>query len=218
MLTIPVINCSDFIEVGRRLKISQELLSNVPPHDRWIHIDVADGTFTKGYTTWRNAGDLANIKLDPNIKLEIHLMVNEPEQALDAWFALGISRLIFHLETTASLEVIVAACHSKGVEPMLALSPETTVPHALPYIAGLPGCQLLAVHPGPAGQPFQEPTLEKVKTLRQRFPELIIEVDGGVTLETAPKIKAAGASQIVAGSSIFEAEDPVAVFKKYLEL
>lgn len=219
MQIIPVVNCQDFDCVKQRVQTAQEsLFPLVKPEDRWLHIDIADGGFTKGYETWRNPTDLSSLKLSPEIKIELHLMVNEPEQAMEAWLATGISRLIFHLESTASLDVIVAACHSRGVEPMLAISPATPAPHALPYLAGFSSCQLLAVEPGKAGQEFEEHMYEKIKTIHTRFPDMVIEVDGGVTPETAPNIKAAGASILTAGSTIFESPNPVAVFRKYLEL
>ncbi len=219
MNIIPVINCQDFETVKARVQIAREsLFPMIRPEERWLHIDIADGGFTNGYSTWRNPGDLAELKLTSDIKIELHLMMNEPEQAMDPWLAAGISRLIFHLEATASLEVVVACCRDRGVEPMLALAPETPVNHALTYLAGLPACQILAVHPGLAGQSMEPGTLEKIASIHARFPNMVIEVDGGVTPETAAQMKAAGATQVVAGSSIFGAENPGAIFKKYLEL
>src|SRR5262245_56242129 len=120
MKIIPVINCQDFESVKNRMQTAQDLLTAVPAPDRWVHIDVADGSFTNAYATWRNPSELAEMKIRLDTKIELHLMVNEPEQAMDAWLSAGISRLIFHLETTDSVEVITAACNNLGVEPMLA--------------------------------------------------------------------------------------------------
>lgn len=217
MKIIPVINCADFEAVKSRVAVAKEILSTVPEADRWLHIDIADGGFTNGYSTWRNPTDLAELKLGPDIKIELHLMMNEPEQAMEAWLAAGISRLIFHLESTDSVGVVIASCHSRGVEPMLALRPDTPVAHAMQYLAGVPGAQVLAVTPGPAGSPFDEKMYDKITALRQRFPDMIVEVDGGVNPETAGKMRSAGATQAAAGSYIFNNADPAKAYKELLD-
>ena len=219
MRIIPVINCQDFDCVKTRARIAAEaLFPLVAGTERWLHIDIADGGFTNGYSTWRHPADVAALRLTPDIKIELHLMVNEPETVMEHWLAAGISRLIFHLETTSALEIIASSCRNRGVEPMLALAPQTEISHAYSYLTGFTSCQLLAVPPGLPSQPLHEGTVEKVKAIRARFPDILIEVDGGVTLEIAPRLKAAGANQIVAGSSIFNSSDPVSVFGQYLAL
>ena len=217
MKILPVINCQDFETVKSRMKVAVELLSIVPEADRWVHIDIADGGFTDGYSTWRNPTDLAELKLTPDIKIELHLMVNEPEQAMEAWFTAGISRLVFHLETTSTIEVITSSCHSRGVEPMLAIGPQTPVAHAMQYCTKIPGFQLLAVKPGKAGQELAPGTLEKIKAVRNHYPDMIIEVDGGVVPETAKQMREAGATQAVSGSYIFNSSDPAKAFKELLD-
>lgn len=217
MKIIPVINCQDIETVKSRMEVIKGLLAAVPEGDRWVHVDIADGGFTNGYSTWRNPTDLAELKLSADIKIELHLMVNEPEQAMEPWLAAGISRLIFHLESTSVMEVITASCHSRGVEPMLAIGPDTPVAHVMPYAGRQPGFQFLAVKPGLAGQSLDPKTTERIKTLRARFPELIIEVDGGVTPETVKQLREAGATQAVSGSFIFDSSDPAKAFKQLLD-
>jgi len=217
MKIIPVINCQDYETAKSRMQIAETLLASVPPSDRWVHIDIADGSFTNGYSTWRSPTDLAEMKLRLDTKIELHLMVNEPEQAMDAWLAAGISRLIFHLESTAALEVITAACNNCGVQPMLAIGPDTPVSHATTYCADMPGFQFLAVKPGLSGQEIDPKTFERIGSLRERFPQILIEVDGGVTPETAKRLKQWGATQAVSGSYIFNSADPAKAFKELLE-
>lgn len=214
MKILPVINCQNFRTVKKRMDIAQELLRAVPAVDRWIHIDIADGSFTNGYVTWKNPTEFAELKLEEGVKIELHLMVNEPEQAMDQWFAVGISRLVFHLESTSVIDVIESACHSRGVEPMLAITPDTPVAHTLRYCSGMHGFQFLAVKPGLSGQTLDPNTMERIRTMRAKFPDMIIEVDGGVIPETAKQMREAGATQVVSGSYIFNSEDPAKAFKE----
>lgn len=214
MNIIPVINCTEFDCVRSRIGATQEFLSG----EHWVHIDVADGGFTKGYATWRNPADLRQIKRSPDLKIEVHIMLSEPELALESWLAAGVQRIIVHLETATSIDTIVNICAEKNVEVWLAVTPQTPVEQMFPYVALVKGCQILAVNPGLPGQKMEPGTLEKIKTLRTAFPLIPIEIDGGVNAETIPQYKEAGATQVVAGSAIFNSDNPAATYHALCEL
>ena len=220
MIIIPVINCADFDGVRTRLALAQEFLCDhgseehqVSCGECWVHIDVADGGFTADYTTWRNPDELRALRRDEHLKIEIHLMVREPELVLDQWLGSGINRLIVHLETVVALDTIISRCADRGVECFVALAPETSVEKLVPYAGLIAGCQVLAVTPGPAGQAAGPGILEKIRSIRGAYPSLPIEVDGGVTVATAPEFLAAGATQLAAGTAIFKSEDPGAAYR-----
>lgn len=222
MQVIPVINCQDFDCVKVRVGQAQEFAcdhgssgrSSSASPDCWIHLDVADGGFTSGYSTWRNASDLKNLKRDRHVKFEAHLMVSEPEFILTEWLDAGVNRIIVHLETVQAIDTLVNLCQERGVEVWLAIGPATMAEHAFPYLALVAGCQVLAVEPGRAGQSLQPSALTKVQEIRKAFPKLPIEVDGGITLETAKQCAAAGATQVVAGTAIFTSSDPAAAYQE----
>lgn len=220
-MIIPAINCQEFDEVKERFHVAQEILfgggsegHETGEREGWIHIDIADGGFTKGYSTWRNAREFAELKRNPNLKVEVHVMVNEPEPVISEWLALGVHRVIFHLESAGNVEAIAAMCKESNVSPMLALKPTTPIAHAAPYMDLVEGCQVLAVEPGPGSQAMQPMIIEKIVALRKAYPALLIEVDGGITSETAARCIAAGADQLISGSYIFTDENPAAAFQR----
>lgn len=226
MKIIPAINCPDFDCVKSRVEIAESFLCDHGSESRagntdedcWIHIDIADGGFTHGYATWRNPEELPSLKKDSHMRIEVHLMLTEPELALESWLAAGASRIIVHIETATAIDTIASIGEGRGVEIWLALAPETPAEKAFPYLPLVKGCQVLAVHPGLAGQATEPNTYEKIRAIRRAFPLIPIEVDGGVTPETVSLYREAGATQVVAGSVIFGAEDSVAMYRKLAAL
>ena len=222
MKIIPVINCQDFDCVKARIELAQEFLCDHGSENRtvssggercWMHLDVADGGFTNGYTTWRNPAELKSWRGDSHLAFEVHLMLTEPELSIESWLDAGVSRIIVHLETATSIDTIAAMCAGRGVELWLAIAPQTPAEKAFPYLPVVQGCQVLAVEPGKAGQAMLPGSIEKIAAIRAAFPNIPIEVDGGITPATVPACKAAGATQAVAGSAIFNATDPTAAYR-----
>ena len=205
MEVIPVLNCLDKHEADEKIKVLHAIL----PSGGWIHLDVADGRFTY-HKSW--ADPHAWEKLAWSVKLEVHLMVEEPEHAVPVWIKAGAKRIIVHLETVPNMEHIIEECKNAGVELMLATNPETPVVRLEPYFKTISEFQVLAVHPGLAGQKFLPLTMEKVKLLRKEMPHARIEVDGGITAETARVAKAAGADAVACGTFIFTSDDPKLAF------
>jgi ribulose-phosphate 3-epimerase len=158
-----------------------------------------------------------------DLDYELDLMIGEPEKHIDEWLPLGASRIIFHLESIKNFELFFAhdmwkegardIGGEKVVELGLAINPDTSIEELLPHIDRLDLVQCMGIAKvGYQGQPFDERVLERVNTLRVRYPNLPISVDGGVTTETAPDLKHAGATRLVSGSAIFKSGDiPLAI-------
>lgn len=205
MEVIPAINEKTFEEVAKKIKIAEDFL---PLENSWIHIDVADGIFTPN-KIWDNPGDLASLKT--KLKLEVHLMVEKPEQQIENWLKAGARRLVIHLEAFTEPNFILRLIKQYNAEIILAANPITPADAIGLYLGSFAFFQILAVDPGLAGQKFQEKVLEKIKFLRSRNPAVKIEVDGGIDLDTAKIVKAAGADIIVSASYIFNHPNSPAV-------
>lgn len=206
MQIIPVINCPDFECVKKRLAQVSEIGCD------WVHFDVSDGKFTPD-ETWNDPR-----KLSLKANLEVHLMAEKPEEIVNEWLRAGAKRIIIHLESfrgcEEKLNSIFEKCAEQSAEAMLAIKPETGVDELVPFLDELLFVQVLAVPPGPSGQKFNDSAVEKIKFLRERAPEISIEVDGGINLETMELVKEAGADIAAAGSFIFENSNPGRAYRQ----
>ena len=195
---IPSINVQTFEEVQERIK-------KIEPYVQWCHLDVTDGIFSK-HCTWHNSADVS--LLDTKLKLEVHLMVQNPEKIIDQWLIKPVKRVIVHLEAVSDTELIIKKCRDAGVEIGLAVNPETFWGKLEPWFKKVDMVQVLAVHPGPSGQEVDWPEiLGKVQHIRDRCGGCMIEIDGGINPETASKAVQAGANVLVAGAYIFNSQD-----------
>jgi len=165
----------------------------------YLHMDIMDGCFVPNYTLGtdfvRRVIELARIPVD------IHLMVERPEDKLE-WFTFAEDDYVsFHYEATCHTHRAIQKIKARGAKAMLALCPATPL-YVLEDVAGeLDGVLVMTVNPGFAGQKLVEQTLEKVKRVREKYPGIEIEVDGNVSFDNAIKMRAAGADIFVAGSS-----------------
>ena len=143
-------------------------------------------------------------------------MVEEPERHAEEWIAAGAKRLIVHAEVLNehSAKGIAQMAGKRGVEVMLSSNPHTTTAELWPYLKLFKEYQVLAVDPGPAGQKFLPVVLQKIRFLRNFAPNAKIEVDGGMTPETAREVKAAGADTVVSSTYIFGSDDPKKAHKQ----
>ena len=123
MLIIPAINADTFEEVQKKLKL-------VEPYVSLVHLDIADGTFTRN-TLWRNPADLD--LLETNLNLEIHLMINNVEQRIDDWLIKGVKRIIFHIGGSKDPGFVIDRCHKNKTEAGIAISPDESIVKALAY-------------------------------------------------------------------------------------
>ncbi len=197
---IPSINVPTFEEAERRMRA-------VEPYVSWCHLDVTDGVFSR-HETWRNPADLPRFRTP--LKAEVHLMIENPDVAVGRWFAGPVRRVIVHLEASRDPAAILDACRAAGIEAGFAIKPETHSEALVPWLGKADLVQLLAVNPGPSGQALQEDIYRKARYVRDAAPSCILEIDGGITAETAGRAATAGANILVAGSAIFNAPDVAA--------
>ena len=210
MQVIPSINAQSFEEARVLIEKAEKFLSG---DNLWIHIDVGDGIFTpnKG---WGNPSEFKSLNVQ-SLKVEVHLMVEGPDAAVLPWLEAGVKRIIVHVESIEDPDALLGLCQEFEAELGLAISPDTKVEELKSYFNKIRFYQVLAVSPGLAGQTFKPVVLGKIKFLRQNVPNAIIEVDGGINLETAESVKKAGADVVVSASYILNGRDPQ---KAYLEL
>ena len=151
----------------------------------------------------------------PSINIEAHLMVENPEAVIKDWILAGAKRIVIQLEAIDSVKARAVLEIADKVEIGLAVNPETPIEDALPYLENFKFILILGVNPGLAGRPFNEKILEKIKFLKNYYPNVIIEADGGINLETAKLVKEAGADIVVSASYIWGSQNPE---KAYQEL
>ncbi len=216
MEVILSVNCPDLESV---LSVFNRLEKFLPRGGR-LHLDISDARFTPNRTwadpeKWKNLIKHLKVK---DVSFETHLMVEEPEKVLEPWLRAGTKRAIVHVERLKDEEFIRRACEAYKAEPMLALSPETSVEALRPYFKTWNAYQTLAINPGFAGQKFLPVVLDKIKFLRAEVPRATIEVDGGINLETGMLVKACGATDLVSASYVLDAHDPGAAYCELKEI
>jgi ribulose-phosphate 3-epimerase len=186
----------------------------------WLHLDVMDGVFVPnisfGFPVMAHVARLCKKPLD------VHLMIVQPEKFIPQVKALGAYSLNVHYEACPHLHRVVQQIKEAGMKAAVTLNPATPVCVLEDIIEDVDMVLLMSVNPGFGGQKFIEHTLTKVRALRQleerTGTNVLIEVDGGVNLETGKELLAAGADVFVAGSAIFKAQDPKAMIRAMKQL
>jgi len=201
---IPAIIPKFFQEIEEKIKL-------VEPYVDWVQLDVMDGKFVNN-STWNNPNDLKS--LNTNLNLEVHLMINNPEEAIDDWIESGVKRIIIHYESTDKHKEIIEKVKRAGLEIGLAINPETSIEVIDEFYKDIDLVLIMSVNPGFGNQDFLNESVDKIRQLRERYKNVNIEVDGGVNLETAPNVIKAGANILISGSAIFKSNNIEETIKK----
>lgn len=186
-------------------KINKEIMEIAADADL-IHVDVMDGVFVEAKTF--DAKDVAKIKA--KLPLDVHLMVENPEEKIELYAKAGAAIITVHYEAIKNNEKIfevIEKIHALNCRAGISINPDTELEKILPFAGKVDMVLIMGVFPGKAGQSFMPSVLEKIKKLRKLKPDLDIEVDGGITAETASAAAEAGANIFVAGSAIFGKKD-----------
>lgn len=182
----------------------------------WYHLDVMDGRFVPNISFGPMIVEF--FRKATNKVCDVHLMIEEPEKYAEQFKNAGADNLSVHIEACRHLHRNIQQIKSLGMKAGVAINPHTPVSELSDVLADINLVCMMSVNPGFGGQKFISYTLEKIKQLRKMIDEsklnVLIEIDGGVTLENAPSIIAAGADVLVAGNTVFKSADPKATISR----
>ena len=177
----------------------------------WLQVDVMDGHFVPNLSF--GAPVLKWIKTD--LLIDVHLMVRNPADRVQEFLDAGARHITFHAETvegSADRNALLQTIRDGGATAGIALNPDTPLSAVDDVLSEVDLLLVMSVHPGFGGQSFMPEVLDKVRLAREKYPELMIQMDGGIGPDTAPLCTAAGANNLVAGSAIFsESDRPAAI-------
>ncbi len=206
-LIAPSILSADFGRLAEEVQLAEASGAD------WIHVDVMDGHFVPNITI--GPGVTAAVRNATGLPVDVHLMIENPERYVGAFVDAGADRITVHYEACPHLHKVIQAIRVSGASPGVALNPSTPV-ESLREVAGLIDLILImTVNPGFGGQSFIPESPDKIRRLMNRLREWgiqppLIQVDGGVDPESAPKVVRAGAQVLVAGSALYRADDGLA--------
>ena len=180
----------------------------VAPHSAYLHMDVMDGHFVPNLTM---GPDLVKA-LRGIADIDVHLMVTNPSDFIKDFSDVGADIISVHVEANDPGKAIKLIKELK-IKAGIALNPSTPSSAIEPFVESVDMILVMSVEPGYCGQSFHKNAIHRVKTYREKYPDKIIEVDGGVGPENAALLSEAGANILVAGSAIFGSSDPIKVIE-----
>lgn len=212
-LISPSLLSADFSELAIEMKKVTEAGAD------WLHVDVMDGNFVPNLTLGMPV--IKALKPHATIPLDVHLMIEKPERYIEKFIEAGAQFLTLHIEATTVMQESLKKIRSLKAKAGITIRPKTSIDKIKNYLDQVDLVLVMTVEPGFGGQSFMNDQVEKIRQLKkwrdQGLGNYLIEVDGGITPETAPICIEAGADVLVAGSAVFRGEKSVENYKKNIQ-
>ena len=213
-LIAPSILSADFSRLGEEIEAVEKVGAD------WIHVDVMDGHFVPNITIGPVVVEA--VRRVTKLPLDVHLMIEEPDRYVEDFAKAGSDSITVQPEACVHLHRTVQSIKALGVKAAVALNPSTPLSMIEWILEDVDMVLIMSVNPGFGGQEFIPQALEKIKALkallRERKPDVLIEVDGGINEDTIRSASEAGADAFVAGSAIFGSSDYGETIKKFRKL
>ena len=211
-IVAPSILSADFGNLERDIKMIDRSVAE------WVHVDIMDGLFVPNISFGFPV--VKAVRKATTKVLDAHLMIVEPEKYVKRFVEAGADYVTFHHEACADPRAAIAEIKAAGAKAGVSIKPATPVEAIFDYLSELDLVLVMSVEPGFGGQSFMPDSLDKVRTLRKEIDEkgydCLIEIDGGISVKNAREVYDAGVDVIVAGSSVFNAEDPEQMISEIL--
>jgi ribulose-phosphate 3-epimerase len=210
----PSILAADFSCLGDQIRAAEQGGATL------VHVDVMDGHFVPNLTI--GVPVVASLRKATALPLDVHLMIERPEQFVEAFAEAGADRIHVHQEATNHLDRVLAVIRERGVAAGVAINPATPVALLGEVLDKVDAVLVMSVNPGFGGQKFIPGAIEKIRQLREQrarynFP-FRIAVDGGVGPENVAELVRAGAEILIAGTTVYHTADPSAAVRQMLQL
>lgn len=205
----PSLLSADFLNLGSHCDMINRSQAD------WFHLDIMDGMFVPNISF--GLPIVEAVRRATTKVLDVHLMIERPERYVADFRRAGADFLTFHVEATNHIHRTLQAIKAEGMRAGVSLCPATSLHTVREVLDDAQMILLMSVNPGFGGQQFIESTYSKIERLRDMGYTGIIQVDGGVNIDNAPQLFAAGADCLVAGNAIFKSDDPEQTIRTMLK-
>jgi ribulose-phosphate 3-epimerase len=199
MQIAPSVLAADFTRLGEQVQRVAQGGAD------YIHLDIMDGHFVPNISF--GPAVVAALRPLTGVPFDVHLMLRHPLQYVPDFLKAGADVITFHVECGDPIEDTIAAIHNGGAKAGLVIKPGTPAEALWPWLDHIDMVLVMTVEPGFGGQAFMADMMDKVRAIRKKAPQMLIEADGGINAQTIRQCAQAGVDLCVAGTSVFRAED-----------